>query len=190
MTRLAVVAALLAFASAPALAAIAGSGHDFSSETWNSSGEICKPCHVPHNPNPGGSTAPLWNHTLTSQTFTMYGTTVAGTTPDATPNAKSKLCLSCHDGVTNLDAFGGAAGSTPISGAANIGITLADDHPVSIAITPGSKGIKGTLGSNVVIYSNKVECASCHDIHNSAGVAKLLRTSNAASALCLECHNK
>jgi predicted CXXCH cytochrome family protein len=35
-----------------------------------------------------------------------------------------------------------------------------------------------------------VECSSCHDVHNSAGLDKFLWKSNAGSALCLSCHQK
>jgi predicted CXXCH cytochrome family protein len=180
--------ACLALAVSPAFAGISGTAHDFSSETWNSSGEICVVCHAPHSPDPGDK--PLWNHTLTTETFTMYGTTIAGTDTASTPNLETKMCLSCHDGVTKLDAFGGAAGTVTIGAVPeNFGLDLSDDHPVSIAITPGSKGIKSTLGSNVVVFNNNVECASCHDPHDNTKT-DFLRASNAASALCLECHDK
>ena len=35
-----------------------------------------------------------------------------------------------------------------------------------------------------------VECGSCHDVHNSQSLPSLLWKSNAASALCLSCHQK
>ena len=44
----------------------------------------------------------------------------------------------------------------------------------------------GTAGSRTM------ECASCHDVHNTASASNqnLLLISNTASALCLTCHNK
>ena len=47
---------------------ITGSAHDFSDDAWNLGGEICQPCHTPHN---GGiditsTIAPLWNHQETN----------------------------------------------------------------------------------------------------------------------------
>jgi len=65
---------------------IRGSAHDFGATTW-AGGEICKPCHAPHNTTPtaaiiagvgGGSptkilSGPLWNHALsTNGVYTMY----------------------------------------------------------------------------------------------------------------------
>ena len=50
---------------------IRGSGHDFSDASW-SNGEICLPCHTPHNSNLDVARAPLWNHELTTATYTLY----------------------------------------------------------------------------------------------------------------------
>jgi predicted CXXCH cytochrome family protein len=189
---LSLAVAAMAFVAGVARAGIAGSAHDFSDDSWNSGGQICKPCHVPHNPNPGGSVgAPLWNHTLTTQTFTMYpsGGTIDGTI-DAAPSGVTKLCLSCHDGVTNLDAFGGAAGATAMTGAAVVGTNLSNDHPVSITYNTADTGLESApTDAAVKLFGNKVECASCHDVHN-AGIAKLLVKANSGSALCLACHKK
>ncbi len=123
--------------------------------------EICVFCHTPHHANSAFKGAPLWNKETTAATFTMYGTTIAGTSTDPQPNAPSKACLSCHDGATainsivNLPGSGGVAagtmnyvsmttdGGTTFSGAgtpvtmpansyANIGTDLSNDHPISI----------------------------------------------------------
>jgi predicted CXXCH cytochrome family protein len=48
---------------------------------------------------------------------------------------------------------------------------------------------RGTINTNL-LSSGKMQCSSCHDVHNSAGVLGLLRKSNAGSALCLTCHHK
>ena len=182
---------VLAFSGA-AMAAIDGSSHDLATTT-GSDGEnqICKYCHIPHKPQ-SANIAPLWNRaTPAAGSFTAYGTTAAGTNI-STVGGVSLLCLSCHDGATNLDAFGGTAGGDlgTIGSVGNVGTNLQDDHPVSVTATAGSSGMKGSFGSNVKFYSNKVECASCHDPHNPTGSTKMLRASLADSALCLECHNK
>jgi len=179
-------------------AAISGSAHDFSASGWNASGEICITCHTPHNADTTVSDAPIWNHEITSETFTPYGTTMAGTVVGA-PNSMSLLCLSCHDGVTALDSFGGTAGGTTIGGTYNVGTDLTDDHPVSVTYveanglypTTNSSGITGgtTIAADM-LFSGNVECSSCHDVHNKYSIAGLLKKSNAASALCLTCHNK
>jgi predicted CXXCH cytochrome family protein len=120
------------------------------------------------------------------------------------PDASSKLCLSCHDGVTAVDNFGGiTTGTFTITGDANIGTNLSNDHPVSftydlaLATADGglydpattNSGLGGTISADM-LFGGKLQCASCHDVHNSAGIDFLLVKSNAASALCLTCHNK
>ncbi|MCF6180780.1 cytochrome c3 family protein [Lutibacter sp.] len=184
---------------------IAGSDHDFSTESWNSTGEICIVCHTPHNAVTG-LTAPLWNHEVTTTTFTLYTSTVSPSF-DATasqPDGTSKLCLSCHDGTVAMDNFGGQTGGTDfMSGSDKLGTDLSNDHPISftydaaLATTDGglfdptttNSGVGSTITADLLL-ANKLQCSSCHDVHNGSGVAKLLVKSNAGSALCLTCHNK
>lgn len=185
---------------------IVGSAHDFSAQSWNTSGEICVVCHTPHNADITVANAPLWNHSLTTQTFQIYSSSVSPTFTGTTgqPDASSKLCLSCHDGSVALENFGGVGGGTHfISGGANLGTDLRNDHPISftydatLATTDGGlfnpatalSGLGSTIASDL-LFAGKMQCASCHDVHNSAGIAHLLVKSNAGSALCLTCHNK
>ena len=112
------------FVSAASSAQIVGSAHDFSSMAW-SNGQICLPCHTPHNAMVGQPR--LWNHELTTATYTMHegsGTAVADF------DYKSRMCLSCHDGSVALDSFGGQTGANFIPGDANLGLDLTNDHPV------------------------------------------------------------
>lgn len=185
---------------------IVGSAHDFSAKAWNTTSEICVVCHTPHNANTTVSNAPLWNHALTTSTFALYSSaTFNASTSIGQPDASSKLCLSCHDGSVALENFGVTTnGTNKISGGANLGTSLADDHPISftydaalIAADPGLKdpatttsGIgTGTIATTMLI-GGKMQCASCHDVHNSGGTTHLLLKSNNASALCLTCHKK
>jgi len=201
MKKLIVLVALVLL-SAPAYAAISGSSHDFSGDAWNTTGEICIVCHTPHNADTTATNAPLWNHALStwSGSYTLYDNTTA--TQDSTPaqpTGVSLLCLSCHDGTVNLDAFGGAAGSAgALTGSTNLGVDLSDDHPVGIVYDDALATADGELATpstdlpanNVGLFGGRVECSSCHDVHNSFSNPSLLVTSNAASALCLTCHNK
>jgi len=182
---------------------ITGSAHDFSGETWNTTGEICIVCHTPHNAMTGIADAPLWNHQLSTATFTLYSTG----TLDATmgqPDGSSKLCLSCHDGTVALENFGGiTTGTTEITGDALIGTDLGNDHPVSFTYntalatadgeledpSTGLSGLGGTIDDDMLI-SGKMQCSSCHDVHNTAGINYMLLKSNSACALCLTCHLK
>jgi predicted CXXCH cytochrome family protein len=170
---------------------IQGSKHDFSNETWANS-TICLPCHVPHNSLP--SQGSLWNHEVTNQTFTMY-TTVTGQTGQL--SGKSKLCLSCHDGVTAIDSYGGSTGSTLMTGTSVVGTDLTNDHPIGIQYPPPSATVsnyhdppQGGVKLLDVDGTDQVECSSCHDVHNNVNFTKLLRDSQTGSQICLDCHNK
>ena len=182
---------------------ITGSAHDFSGETW-SGGTICLPCHTTHH----GITdfvAPLWNHEVTVATFVMYSSPTLDGAIDAQPADVSKACLSCHDGTVALENFGGATGGTTfVTGDALIGIDLSNDHPISIVYSPGtgagqdselnptnSTYADGTIAD--YLFVSKVECATCHDVHNGGAVGtnpSLLVEDPAGSVICLRCHAK
>ena len=103
------LAAFTMAASGVAIGAITNSDHDFTGEGWADS-EICKPCHVPHNAVTG-LIAPLWNHEVTTATYTLYSSSTLDSSVGQ-PEGRSKLCLSCHDGTVAIDNFGGFAGGT------------------------------------------------------------------------------
>ncbi|MHB8798366.1 MAG: cytochrome c3 family protein [Thermoanaerobaculia bacterium] len=198
LTVLVVLAVAFAFAvSAPAV--ITGSKHDFSSaanNTWNPKGQICQPCHTPHNAGTL-TNVPLWNHASTTATFTVYDSPTLNATGLGQPAGVSKACLSCHDGTVALDSFGGATGTHNITGNALLGTTLSNDHPVSFlydtTLATADGGLKDpatTAAVSALLFAGQMECGSCHDVHDTPGVAKLLVKSNAGSALCLTCHDK
>jgi len=197
---------------ASAQGTIVGTAHDFTDTGWT--GEICLPCHTPHNAYsfaPAAGTTnklvPLWNHTQTGSTFTVY-TSPSGTlnaTDVTQPAGVSRACLSCHDGTVALDAFGGATGGVFIGGEANLGSDLSNDHPVSFTYNTALAAADGELhdpsatGSGIspsgtisddMLFNNKMECGSCHDVHGTPGLPAFLIKTNAGSALCLTCHNK
>ncbi len=181
---------------------ITGSAHDFSSQAW-SGGQACIVCHAPHNSQ--GTLVPLWNRATTSKTFTLYSSPTLGA-QTAQPSGASKACLSCHDGTVALDSFGGRTGTTFIQGAGRLDSDLSNDHPVSIlydtALAVADGGLKdpattpsGLAGANATIrssmlFNDRLECASCHDVHNTYNQDWMLIKSNAQSALCLTCHKK
>lgn len=208
-----VIFALFALASVSSFADITGSKHDFSSKSW-AANQICIVCHTPHNSDASITDAPLWNHATTTSTFTMYSNanTLDGVV-DTSPNSVSKMCLSCHDGVTAIDSYGGATGTILLNTTnfpntkANLGASLANDHPISMSYTSTTAtadkelhdpstttvtDLSGTIKAKM-LFNDKIECSSCHDVHNSGSSAshgKMLLLSNSASALCLTCHNK
>ena len=186
---------------------ISGSAHDFSTSGW-SGGEICIACHTPHNANTGVTDAPLWNHDLSTSTYTLYDSPTLNATTSQ-PAGTSKLCLSCHDGTV---AYDNTATGTKMNGPSAVGSDgLSNDHPVSftynsalstadgalhdpstqsVTIGTGVDSKTGTI-NDVMLSGGMLQCASCHDVHNKfTNGGKLLRVSNAGSALCLTCHNK
>lgn len=110
----------------------------------------------------------------------------SGGIPDTTswPN-----CQRCHP-----DYYG-----FPPSTAINMGHDLGDDHPISMDYPTGNAGYNappnallgwgGSSANDIKLYEGRVECPSCHNVHNPDN-APFLRKSNAASALCFTCHIK
>ena len=182
-----------------AWADIIGSAHDFSSKSW-SGGQVCMICHTPHNSQT--AVVPLWNHGATSASFTLYSSPTFKASISQ-PAGASRACLSCHDGTVALDTFGGKTGTTFLSGPTLLSNDLSNDHPISFtynsalaASVPGlrdpsaaASGLGGTI-RNDLLFNDRLECASCHDVHNSHNQASLLVKNNAGSALCLTCHAK
>ena len=75
----------------------------------NDYGEVCVYCHTPHGANTT-TTAPLWNRTMKSNTYTTYTSmTIEGVV--GTPGTSSLTCLSCHDGTTAVDSIINMPGS-------------------------------------------------------------------------------
>ncbi len=179
---------------------IEGSSHDFSAYGW-SGGKICEVCHTPHNSDTSEPDAPLWDRETTTATYTVYSSPTMDIAP-VQPRGPTKLCLSCHDGTIALDSFGGMSGSSFIGGAANLTTDLSDDHPVSVQWihqtvetspfcanchfgSPRKLVFFRPGGSGSPIW---IECATCHDVHNSENLPSLLRRTMSGSELCLTCH--
>ena len=189
---------------------IMGSPHDFRGYLWNRSGEICLPCHAPHYTKT--LPAPLWNHELSTQTYIMYGkahTPAMDAEVSSRPDGISKICLSCHDGVVAPETYGRNPGrAAHLFSKDLMSSVLGNNHPISFTYDsivamkerdlydPSTKlsGLRGSTGTITedMLFLNRMECSSCHDVHNTKAVpgTKLLVKDNAGSALCLTCHNK
>ena len=74
-------------------AGIENSHHDFSNRSW-SNGEICRPCHVPHNVITDEPNSPLWSHTLSSAYYDVYSSSTINSVIGQ-PTGKSKLWHRC-----------------------------------------------------------------------------------------------
>jgi predicted CXXCH cytochrome family protein len=172
---------------------------------------MCGVCHTSHNAK-NEPAAPLWNHQSTAVVaYTLYSSPTFDSKGGLTitnPGASSKLCLSCHDGTVALENFGGtASGTNFVPASSKIGGTFGNDmskeHPISFQYTDAlasadaglrvpstsNSGLGGTI-ANDMLFANKLECASCHDVHNRFNVPHLLKMSNTNSQLCLTCHKK
>ena len=191
---------------------IDGSSHDARNWFGNNSRQTCIFCHAPHNTSTQG---PLWSHASTTATYTLYASSTMTATPGQ-PGSISKLCLSCHDGTVAINNYAGGSGGLKFSAGdtAYIGIDLSNDHPVGITYNAASAASNGkladpttksvTIGSSVsksgtitamMLVDGKVECTSCHDVHNRYTVQTnsgrgLVKVNLAGSTLCLQCHNK
>ena len=199
-TFILLLVAVAAFSAATFAGGILGTGHDFSSEAW-SAGRVCLPCHVSHGAkiDDDGSNMALWSHSTTDETFTMYsGYAVARTDRDLDeqPGGPSKLCLSCHDGATAVDAFIGGPQAPSVYAETSLGTDLRDDHPIGVQYpADGYEGYKPRANLpplKLVTWGGKtdrIECTSCHEPH-SDDFGMFLRMDNTGSALCQQCHDK
>ncbi len=181
--------------------------------------EICVACHTPHQAAAANKQDPLWNRNLSSQaTYGVYASASLDASPTELGGATlgtaqiSNLCLSCHDGTVSVISMLNEPNSAPgpISAAAiagridatgkiisnaNIGTDLTDDHPVNfnynaaLVTTDGGLNDPATL-TGVKLFAGTVQCASCHNPHDSTTGVPFLRVNNSGSALCLRCHIK
>jgi predicted CXXCH cytochrome family protein len=191
---------------------VVGTSHDMSSALPVTQ-RVCVFCHTPHQPEgpPQINTDPLWNHTLSAVgSYGVYGST----TLDAVPvdigglNTVSNLCMSCHDATVGLGSLyndpniGGGVEETPtnsgtvITGNANMGTNLSNDHPVNFlydtALSVLDGGLVDPAGPGAPgdwLFGGFVQCASCHDPHDNTNPPFLI-ASNVQSAMCTTCHLK
>lgn len=192
---------------------IVGSSHDLTTKlSYNTTGEICIVCHAPHGTD--GTGVPLWNHHTTTAVFNTYTGYKFDALPSITqPDGASKLCLSCHDGVSAINQFGGQSGTTlqgntgspVVMGYAGdiIGTDLSVSHPISFVYntalanldgrlkdpSTATTSLGGTIATDLLDINGKVQCPSCHEVHDPT-YYRFGKMSNAGSALCLTCHNK
>lgn len=94
-------------------------------------------------------------------------------------------CGACHAG----------GGSGHDARASYLGADLSNDHPISMTY-PATSDFnqppdtqKGWSGNDVKLYAGKVECSSCHSVHDPTYVP-FLRKANSNSGLCTTCHIK
>jgi predicted CXXCH cytochrome family protein len=206
---LAIAVALLMGAAMPLLAVgpaqlVVGSQHDL---TPTGSGPIssaltdsCYFCHAPHNVT--NTMGALWDHTLSTQTYTTYASTTYNSGAQTPSAGSSKLCLSCHDGTVAVGqtiSAGLISTSGALAAADNLGTNLAKSHPVSMVPADDGQLVStlfatpaSTKDSSVQLVGGKVECVTCHDPHvqnKDTNQGMFLARSNSGGTLCLACHD-
>lgn len=164
--------------------------------------DFCLYCHAPHSGIAGK--APLWNQTLTTQTYTTYTSTSEqnkGTQPLL--GADSNLCLSCHDGTV-------APGETVVFGKVTMmgsmytqdvfGTNLQPSHPFSLAL-PMKDSIdliaslvsQGRTGDPAIkLINGNIECTTCHNPHvqtKDLVSQNFLVRDSSSGQMCLACHD-
>lgn len=161
--------------------------------------QVCIFCHAPHNATP---VQPLWNRAMSTSSYLVYASRALDAVPGQ-PTGTSKMCLSCHDGTIALGAVnsqptpitmvGGVARMPP--GHSNIGTDLRDDHPISFRFDTAlsSRDLKlrnpnGLPAALKLDANSELQCTTCHDAHNDSR-GKFLTMENAASQMCVSCHN-
>lgn len=233
MKKILLIALAISLVSAgAAIAGVTSSAHDLSSQL-SSSTQICVFCHHPHVGANATQDDLLWNINDSTANYPTYDgtdTTISEISGANLTAPQSLLCMGCHDGsggsntyanrtVDNLtnELPNNLAGVTSLlSGAANLGETLADDHPMgfvydstlpesgdlqavtTIAASPSGYGVQGTGSSVYPIYGGgdgvgTMECATCHDVHAGGTTSadaniEFMRGNMAASEMCIDCH--
>jgi cytochrome c553 len=194
--------------------------------------EICIFCHAPHSavpattlwsrPDPDTATFPLYANALAikgelgapagAQDRSQYkndGSVVY-------PSGASRLCLSCHDGVTSIGTLNDGSSIAMVGGVDTItgvaAIDLSTSHPISFVydndvladviavrgagtyqLPPDADGIDTPLDGE-----DKMQCTTCHDPHDDTsldggGLPPFWRhTSNVVvdeyDDVCAQCH--
>jgi len=123
---------------------------------------LCAYCHTPHHAIKVGDAAangadflPLWSHAVSNVTYTPYAsatfTPLGGSSMASDPlTGPSRLCMSCHDGLTAVDNYYGLTNGhvmvpNPGSFAANpvINGDGNTNHPLGFAMTDVIPGFAG-----------------------------------------------
>jgi len=189
MTRAVLIPCLFAVLCGWSWAGLEGTKHDFREQPW-SGGESCGVCHTPHQSEPPKA-APLWDPN--ADLSKRFG---AGASK-STPGSGTRFCIRCHDGTIARATFNVPREAPPVFRSNLDSFSAAHDgsnHPVGVEYPNLRKGFRPSVAvlakGTVQLPNNRVECVSCHDPHSSAGVDRMLVTSNARSALCLTCHQK
>jgi len=157
--------------------------------------QICIFCHTPHNASNNG---PLWNRpdittALGGGAFPLYGhldEILIDTIAEAKyggvnqyPNGATRLCLSCHDGVTAVgtvvSAWGGGDIAPSLGPMTSMVVNLSTSHPISFTYDDLGGVVESTLdlkpgvtagqyklpSAGILDDQGRMQCTACHDPH-------------------------
>jgi len=164
----------------------------------------CAECHITQQTGAVSFQTAAWSTQSTADgipTFKLYSSPRfnALNTDIGQPDGASKMCLGCHDGSY-----------TGVSGSAVFGMnSLARSHPISFTYDSSlasrvprnalrdpsvtSSGLGGTIAKDMLDQQSKMQCTSCHDVHDQKGSSKMLRLKfgpGTNDPLCRACHNR
>ncbi len=166
---------------------LVGSKHDFR-KLNESVRDLCLPCHTPHLVS---ATPPLLDQRpTTTQPLRPYQA------PDVELTGWSLLCLGCHDGVTASDVYASSHAVEVTGQLANsrLGVRGLRSHPVGVRYPAAShedyEPRPAVEAAGLPLPDGRIQCATCHDAHNTHRYAGMLRVSNQRSRLCLICHRR
>ena len=165
--------------------------HKAAPEALGGTDQVCIFCHTPHSaapktplwsrPNPTGmGSFPVYAQSLgikNSAVLTGY----EASNPDY-PSGASRMCLSCHDGVTSIGVLLGSKNIVMVGGdkittgdpTINAVINLATSHPISFkynqnvvnAIDPSNNDYQVPVEDYTPLDSSgQMQCTTCHDPH-------------------------
>ena len=168
--------------------------------------DFCLYCHAPHS-GITASTAPLWNQTLSVQTYTPYTSPTYHETGNPQPvlGSDSTLCLSCHDGTVapgTTAVFGQVTMTGSMYSSDVFGTNLQSSHPFSLILPINdAANLVASLAANgqtadptgaIKLINGNIECTSCHDPHVQAKdklAQNFLVKDSSKGAMCLACHD-
>lgn len=170
--------------------------------------QICIFCHTPHNSSPQGS---LWNRNDTTRTFGFYSSSTLSIYRDATaknlskygtgqpgaePNGSSRLCLSCHDGVT---ALGAVLNGSPIEVNNSIGTVIASPPSTNSQMVYNAQKhhpISFVYDSSVASRLTSVDGSGVYKLPNDANICASglvqvpeVKLDKANRMQCASCHD-
>ena len=173
---------------------------------------LCAYCHTPHHaillgsPEANGADyLPLWSHQVSNSNYSPYATTTftprGGQTMSPDPlTGSSRLCMSCHDGVTAVDNYVDnyalspknhimkSLVSPPYPGMPVIPTVGNKSHPIGFAMTDVIPGYPGaTHQDNTILPLNESDRYVTGK--GSTGPTIISRLSQGAVMTCSTCHD-